>query len=287
VTRLSAFCVVLAVLASAPIWAQATTFQSLIEGGFFAHAYQDREYVHQTNVTFGVPYGAWGFEVEHRDTQGNVLGLDLAQTIVGSGSVDNFGQAESQPALLLNYGALYMGKDWGWWELDLGVSALLQWQHFDSESYLSPSGTAVSSRPSGMDWNHQESFTLINAKARFFPKEGPHLWVGVGRGPLSLTEDLFRFVGEWPVSWGLLSAEVSFSSPPGYFFSGSGVLRNNERLSFGWKSPGPYWSWGARVGFLVRPMVAGTGEVDLAQRWSISVLGTVNLPDRKKGDQRE
>jgi len=246
---------------------QETAFSTRAETGFFNKAYQDRQYASPAPVTFSVPYIALGFEGRHRDDQGNVIGVDAAQTTIGEGKVLNVGQWEIQPLTVLTYASIFVGKDWGWWESDVGVGALVQFQDYSPDPYLLADGTTSGGRAAGLDWNRRESFTLITGLFRLFPELGPHLKLRLARGELSLTEDLFNVQGVVPFDWGRFDAELSFSSPQGYWFGGPGILRNNERLSFGlaW---GKALRAGFRLGFLLRPMVGGTGDVDLLHRLS-------------------
>jgi hypothetical protein len=249
-----------------PAWGQNDSFSMSVEGGSFNRAYQDRQYVSAAEVTFGVPYGAIGAEFQRADGK-NILGGAIAQTTIGSGSVFNVNRTERQPTTVLTLGSVFVGRDEGWWEADLGIGALVQLQDYGSDGYLRPDGSVASGRSAGLDWNHRESYTLITVMVRLFPENGPHLKFHLARGDLSLTENLFNLEGVLPTDWGRLDAQLSFSSPQGYWFSGPGYLRNNERLTLG-ASLGKDVRWGVHAGVLIRPVVAGTGDVDLFHRVS-------------------
>lgn len=255
--------------AVAPSWGQNDSFSVSIEGGWFNRAYQDRQYVSDTKVTFAVPYGAIGAEFQRADDK-NILGGAVAQTTIGSGSVLNVDRTERQPTTVLTLASVFVGRDEGWWEADLGVGALVQLQDYGSDGYLRPGGSVGPGRPAGLDWNHRESYTLITVMVRLFPENEPHLRFHLARGDLSLTENLFNLEGVLPTNWGKLNAQLSFSSPQGYWFSGPGYLRNNERLTLGC-SFGKEVRWGVHAGILIRPVVAGTGDVDLYHRVSFGV----------------
>jgi len=248
------------------------------EAGFFNQAYQDRQYLTSTMVSFGVPYTALGAEARHRDAEGNVLVLGLAQTSIASGSTFNWDRWESQPLTLLNLASLSVGKDFGWWELDAGVAGLVQLKDFPATAYTTPTGDPQSGRRGGLDWNRRESFTLITGLLRLFPETDPHLTLRVARGPLSLTENLFHVQGVWPLGTSRLDAELGFSSPMGLWFSGDGVLRSNERLTLGWAWGGTGARLGLRLGFLLRTIMAGSGEVDLLHRLSVGLDWSLGSP---------
>lgn len=257
---------------SAVGWGQARTDLSLgTEAGWFNRAYQDRQYVSPTALTFAVPYAALGAELRSRAVSGSVAGVTLAQTTIGSGAVFNRDQWESQPLTVLTFGGAFAGWDGGWWEVDAGVGALVHLEDYGASGYRAPDGTVTAGRAAGVDWNRRESFTLVTALVRVLPEEGPHVVVRLGRGTLSLTENLFHIQGVLPGPTGRFDAEVSFSSPQGYWDLGSGILRNNERLTLGWAFDSPWGRWGLRAGLLLRPVVAGTGEVDLAHRLSVGL----------------
>jgi len=194
-------------------------------------------------------------------------GADLAQTTIGAGSVDNFGTTEVQRFTVLTFAGVYAGRDEGDWEWSLGVGALVHLEDFGSETVLAADGTTTAVR-SGFDWNRRETFTVLTGRLRVFPVTGPHLAVVLAQGPLSLTEDLFHAALVWPLPGQRLDAALSFSSPWGYWSSDQGILRCNERLSLGWSAVGPWGSLGARLGVLIRPEVAGTGDVDFVRRLS-------------------
>jgi hypothetical protein len=128
----------------------------------------------------------------------------------------------------------------------------------------------ASGRKAGLDWNRRESYTLITVMVRLFAENEPHLKFHLARGDLSLTENLFNLEAVLPTDWGRLTAQVSFSSPQGYWFSGPGYLRNNERLTLGC-SFGKQIRWGFHAGVLIRPVVAGTGSVEPLQRLSFGI----------------
>ncbi len=250
-------------------WAQNDSFSMAAEGGSFNRAYQDRQFVSQSEVTFAVPYAAVGAEFQRSDA-GNVLGGAVAQTTIGSGSVFNVDRTETQPLTVLTLASVFIGRDEGWWEADLGVGALVQLQDYGSDGYLRPDGTVASGRSAGLDWNHRESYTLITVKLRLFPENQPHFLFHLARGDLSLTENLFNVEGVLPTDWGRLNAQLSFSSPQGYWFSGPGYLRSNERLTLGCTF-GKEFRWGVHTGVLIRPEVAGTGDVDPLHRLSFGI----------------
>lgn len=257
-------------------FAQELSISSRTETGFFNRAYQDREYISTTAVTFPVPYWSLSAEIRRRDPEGNVLGADLAQTTIAGGSVFNYDRTESQPATVLTFAGVFIGRDLGWWEADVGVGALVQLKDFPGSGYLTADGSVSPGRAGGLDWDHRESFTLITGLFRFLPESGPHLKVRLAREGLSLTENLFNAEGVWPTDLGLFSVEVSFSTPQGYWSPDQGILRSNERLGAGWSGIWGAFRAGLRAGFLLRPEVAGTGDVDLLHRLSVGLdLGFV------------
>jgi hypothetical protein len=264
-----AFSAVLLLVALAPAWAQNDSFSITADAGSFNRAYQDRQYVSPSSVTFAVPYGSVGAEFQ-RSQDRNVLGGAVAQTTIGSGSVFNVDRTERQPLTVLTLASVFVGRDEGWWEADLGVGALVQLQAYGSDGYLQADGSVAAGRAAGLDWNHRESYTLITVMVRLFAENQPHLMFHLARGDLSLTENLFNVEGVLPTSWGRFNAQLSFSSPQGYWFSGPGYLRSNERLTLGCEF-GKEFRWGIHTGVLIRPVVAGTGSVDPLQRLSFGI----------------
>lgn len=246
------------------------------EAGSFNHAHQDREYVTSTKISFGVPYGAFGTELVHKDDEGNLWALGLAQTTVAAGRRYNWDRWEVQPLTLFNFAGLSVGKDLGWIEWGLGVGAIVQVRDFEAVSYWSADGNPGPGKASGLDWDRRESFTVMTGLLRLFPERGPHAVVRVARGPLSLTENLLHLQGVWPLKGSRLDAELGFSSPLGLFFHGDGVLRSNERLTLGWLWGDRSARLGLRVGFLLRTIVQGSGEVDPLRRLSAGVEWSVS-----------
>lgn len=246
-----------------------------LETGWFNKAYQDRNYLTRTRVTLGVPYGALGLEATHTDSSGSVWALGLAQTIVGSGEVTNRDRVEVQPLTTLTLASFSAGHDWGWIEADLGVAALVRLEDFDDRAYLTPDGD-TSDRGGGLGWNRRFSYTLVTGLLRIGEESSPHLALRLVRGPLSLTENLLHLQGVWPLGGSRVDAEIGFSSPQGLWDSSAGVLRSNERLTVGW-SFGDRVRWGIRAGFLLRTLVAGSGEVGLVERLSLALEGRVPL----------
>ena len=104
----------------------------------------------------------------------------MAQSTIAGGSVLNVDQWETQPLTVLTYASIFIGKDWGWWESDLGVGALVQLQSYSADPYLMADGTTTPGRTAGLDWKRRESFTLINGLVRLFPECGPQLRVVLG-----------------------------------------------------------------------------------------------------------
>lgn len=253
-----------------PVTAERWDMAFRVEAGSFNKAYQDREYVTSTMVTLGVPYGAVGGEVRHTDDEGNSWALGLAQTTIGQGQVYNWDRWESQPLTALSFASLSAGKDWGWWEAGLGVGALVRLRDFDAMSRYSADGSTTT-RAGGLDWDRRESFALVTGLLRLLPLDQPHMELRVARGPLSLTENLMHVKAVLPLGSTVLDAEIGFSSPMGLFFSGDGQLRNNERVSLGWAWAGPTGQFGLRAGYLLRTLIAGSGEVDLLRRLSVAV----------------
>lgn len=252
-------------------WAQQIGFAVRAETGFFNRAYQDRQYVSTSPLTFAVPFTAVGGGFQSRDSEGNLWGLEAAQEYIGAGQVSNWGQTEVQPLTYLTYGTIFMGKSTEWWEADLGMGALISLKEFEATAYRLPDGSTMTTRSSGVDWNRYQSFALITGLARFFPVQGIHLKLCLGRQTTALTEELFRFSVNFPTALGLWASEISFSSPLAYWISGSGVLRSNERFYLKWSHNVGGLSAGVRLGFLIRPQVEGTGDVDLFHRLSIGI----------------
>lgn len=246
-----------------------------LETGWFHKAYQDRNYLTRTRVTLGVPYGAFGLEATDTDPNGHVWALGLAQTIVGPGEVTNRDRLEVQPLTTLSLASFSAGHDWGWIQADLGVAALVRLEDFDDRGYLAPDGQ-TRSQDGGLGWNRGLSYTLLTGLLRVGEADQPHLTLRLVRGPLSLTENLLHLQGVWPLNGSRLDAEIGFSSPQGLWDSSAGVLRSNERLSVGW-SFGERVRWGVRAGFLLRTLVAGSGEVGLVERLSLALEGRVGL----------
>lgn len=263
--------VLLLLLGLSPAAAEGLEWALRAETGFFNRAFQDRQYITATTTSFGVPYGAFGAEIGHRDDDGNLWAVGVAQTTIGAGRQFNWDQWEVQPLTLMNFAAVSMGKDFGWWEFGAGVGALVQLEDFEAASYWSSDGTPGPGRPGGLDWNRRESFTLVTGLLRVFERTGPHLAVRVARGPLSLTENLFHVQGLWPLGASQLDAELGFSSPMGLLSSGEGVLRGNERLTVGWSFGDSGARIGVRAGVLLRTIIAGSGEVDFFRRFSLGL----------------
>jgi hypothetical protein len=259
------------VLVGTTIGAQDLSIDTRTEVGFFNRAYQDRQYLTSNMVSFGVPYLALGVEGRRKDAEGNVLALGLAQTSIGSGRVYNWDRWETQPLTLWNWASVSVGKDFGWWELDLGVGGLVQVVDFGADDYLAPDGSTEPGKAGGLGWNRQESFTVLTGLLRIFPESGPHLDLASARGPLSLTENLLHLRGTWPLGSNQLDGELGFSSPLGLVFHGAGVLRSNERLTVGWSVVTPAGTVGARLGCLLRTIIEGSGEVDLLHRLSFGI----------------
>lgn len=247
-----------------------------LESGSFNRAYQDREWITSTKTSFGVPYGALGSEFVHKDEEGNLWALGLAQTTVGSGRRYNWDRWEVQPLTLFNFAGLSVGKDYRWIEWGLGVGAIVQVKDFDAVSYWKSDGVPGPGKASGLDWNRHESFTVMTGLLRLLSERGPHVVVRVARGPLSLTENLMHVQGVWPLGDSRLDAELGFSSPMGLFFHGDGVLRSNERLTVGWLWGGPEARIGLRAGLLMRTLIEGSGGVDLFRRLSVGVEWAVS-----------
>lgn len=245
------------------------------ETGWFNHAYQDRDYLSRTRVTFGVPYGALGLEATDSDSRGNVWALGLAHTAIGSGEVTNRDRVEVQPLTTLSLASFSVGHDWGWIEADLGVAALVRLEDLEAREYLSSDGQSASV-DGGLGWNRQFSYTLVTGLLRIGGVASPHLALRLVRGPLSLTENLLHLQGVWPLNGSRLDAELGFSSPQGLWDSSPGVLRSNERLTVGWFF-GDRVRWGVRAGFLLRTLVAGSGEVGPVQRLSLALEGRLPL----------
>ena len=253
------------------VGAQNTSFSLRAEVGSFNKAYQDRQYITRSMVSLAVPYTALGFEYRWEDARGNVAGFDVAQTTIAEGKVYNWDQWVQQPFTLLDFISAFVGRDLDWWEWSAGVGALVQVRDFGASAYLQPDGSTQTVKPAGLSWDRRESFTVLTGLLRFLPESGPHVVFALARGELSLTENLLRAQVVWPGTWGRLDAELGFSSPSGYWFYGPGILRSNERITLGWAFGGSQASVGLRLGYLIRPIVADSGEVDFAHRLSLGL----------------
>lgn len=267
----------LILLLVSPLGAQAFDWSFRAETGSFNKAYQDRQYLTPTSVTLGVPYGAFGAELNRTDADGNVLSLGLAQTTIASGRTYNWNRWEVQPLTMMNFAAVSVGKDYGWMEVGFGVGGIVQIKDFTDQSYLGADGHPGPGRPGGLGWNRSESFTVVTGLFRVLPESQPHFAIRIARGPLSLAENLMHVQAVLPLQGSRLDTEIGFSSPLGLIFHGRGVLRSNERITLGWSFGDSGARVGLRLGFLLRTIVEGSGEVDLARRLSLGVdwsLGT-------------
>lgn len=266
---------ILALLTCPLLWGE-DSYAFRAEVGSFNRAYQDREWITTTKTSFGVPYGAFGSEFVHKDDEGNLWALGIAQTTTGSGRQYNWDRWEVQPLTMFHFAGLSVGKDEGWIEWGLGVGAIVQVKDFDAVSYWSADGNPGPGKAAGLDWNRRESFTVMTGLLRLFSETGPHAIVRVARGPLSLTENLMHLQGVLPAGESRFDAELGFSSPMGLFFHGDGVLRSNERLTLGWLWGGPGARFGLRAGMLLRTIIEGSGGVDLFRRLSVGVEWSVS-----------
>lgn len=253
-------------LALCSLEAEESRWSFFAETGSFNHGFQDREYVSRSRSSFPVSSYNLGMEGESRIVD-RILGFGFSQSSIASGRQWNYDQYERQPALILFVPYAYVGRDWSWISLELGLGFYFTVQNFEERDYLNPQGSQELEDSEGFAWNRRESFTLVNGCFRFGFEDSLHCKVRLGREDFSITENLFNVAMFLPWKEHELWTSISASSP--FFIWGEkpGFLRGNQRWYLGYNRDTGNFTWGLRLGVLVRSVLGESGEAELLNRF--------------------
>ena len=234
-------------------------------------SYQDPHYVTNNWLSFPVGEGSWSLELKTRTTQGHILGGGFAQTWVTSGQWQEGNVLITQPTTLVSMPYLFIGQDWHWIDVELGLGWYLTVVDTSPDPYLSPSGTMVSGRAGGLTWSRSASFTTPVFLLRLLPESTFHIKFRMGREDFNLAEDFFNIELVLPTGAWRWSVYASIRTPQDFLGSGT-VLTSNQRLGVGGVWNTGNLSWGLKLNYLLNPEYAGTGAVDFTYRWGASFL---------------
>lgn len=258
--------VLLCFLASSALSADESHWSFFGELGSFNHGFQDREYVSRSRSSFPVLSYNLGMEMENR-IDNRILGFGFSQSAIDSGRHWNYDQYETQPALILFVPYAYMGRDWSWIALELGLGFYFTIQDYEERQYLDPQGSSTLAAASGFGWNRGESFTLINSCFRIGFEDALHCKVRFAREDFSITENLFNIAVFLPWQDHELWSSISASSPLFIWSEDEGSLRSNQRWYLGYNKKQGTFTWGLRLGLLIRSVLGESGEAELLNRF--------------------
>ncbi len=267
---------ILLLLVPLGVWGQEVSLLTSAQMDWLNKSYQDQHYVTNNWLSFPVPEGSWSVEVRQETSQGHILGAGFAQTGIAGGQFQNGTVAVEQPTTVLSFPYVFVGQDWQWIDLELGLGWYITVTDFSADPYTNADGTFATGRAGGMGWSREASYTTPVFLLRLLPEAGFHLKFRLGREDFSLVEDFFNIEAVLPAGDWQWSAYASLRTPQD-FISSDTALTSNQRLGVGglWKVG--TWAWGIKVSYLLNPEYAGTGAVDFQNRLGLSVLWSWNL----------
>ena len=159
------------------VWGQEVSLLTSAQIDWLNKSYQDQHYVTNNWLSFPVPEGSWSIEVRQETPQGHIVGAGFAQTGIAGGQFQNGSVTVVQPSAVLSFPYVFVGQDWQWIDLELGLG-----------------------------WSREDSYTTPAFLLRLLPESGFHLKFRLGRedfisSDTALTSNQRLGVGGLSVLW--------------------------------------------------------------------------------------
>lgn len=243
----------------------------------FNKGYRDLRFRDNNSMSFAVPMTNLGTEYQYKNDRREMLGFGLVQTVINAGEKENESRTEKQALTLLTVPYSFVGRDFGFYSLALGVSYYFFFERFPERYYRTSDGSTVKDRDSEIDLNRQNSLVFVNFMARIFPEDFLHFKVRIGRERFSITDSLINFSFVAPLQKHLFEVTVSLFHPMNWFGNTWGSPVSNQRVSFAYSRYFSILRAGIESGILLNNRFGGGGTIPFFNRLSFGLFAVVSL----------
>jgi len=242
------------------------------EIGSFNKSYPDLQYVDREMISFATLMTNFGGEYRYRSAEGNLVGTGIVQTSISSGKAYNFDHYEYQPLTLITLPYAFVGKDFGFFTFEIGISWYFYFNKFDARNYYNSDGSEYEKDDAGLALNRRESHAFINFMTRIFPENFIHLKIRVCRERFNAADSIINMGAVFPVEHHTGELFVSLLPPRNWFENREGILRSNQRLNLAYSYSFSFLRIGLEMGILVNNRMGGEGSMAFFNRLSCGLF---------------
>jgi hypothetical protein len=269
-----AFKILFFVLISATVHSQEPESTLLFYGGIGSYnkGYSDKEFLDNNKVTFPVFMSNFGGEYHSRKND-YTFGLGLVQTSISEGKKWNYDGYEVQPLTIITLPYVFVGRDFGFWSYEIGLSYYIYMQKFDARYYMQTDGTEAETDSSGVGLDRSESHVFINSLIRIFPEKSLHLKLRIGREQFNIVDSLLNIAFVVPAGNHEFDFIVSFPPPENWFTNKDGIIRSNQiaGIEYGYTFLSDITA-GMDIGCIINNRRGGEGDIKFFNRLSGSLF---------------
>jgi hypothetical protein len=263
------FCVLLSLGQAYPQDRTQTKITIHGEIGTFSRSYNQAEFVGEKDVTFPVLMTSTGGEFHYRGGSGDIFGCGIVQSYVSGGKKLNYDRYEYQPKFFVTLPYLFIGRDFGFWALEAGLSYYFYVQKLEERYYLRQGGDYIKKDPGGYSLDRSETHVFVNIMARIFPEDSIHFKIRYGRERFNVLDTLLNIAAVFPYGSHQFEFILSFPATDNWFDNHKGELRSNQRIEIAYAyALLSFLKIGANTGFVVNNRIGGNGETSMQDRMS-------------------
>lgn len=235
------------------------------DAGSFNRGYNDHRYREKPRVSFPVFLSTTGLEYQHTDSRGYRLGCGMATASINDGKRYNFDHYVYQPLVTIMMPSAFIGRDFGFWALDIGISWCFTLEDTGERMYLDPSGAEVRADEGGMVLDRRNSFTFFNFLFRILPEDSLHVKVGMGREDFHPVDSLLYCSLVFPRNLERFEMRISFPTGTDY------IPSSNQTVSIRYAHVFAPFTIGFRIGILAEELRGNAGSISLFNRMSTGI----------------
>ncbi len=220
----------------------------------FNKSFPDNEYPGES-ASFATLMTTLGGYYRHENEAGSIIGGGFVQSEISEGKVDNIYNKVNQEYLRILTPYVFIGQNFGFWELELGLTNYLTYQKYGEREYYNPDGTIKTIKKSGTYLNRQKSYVFPNFKLRLFNKDWIHIEFKYARGMYSIYDSLVNVSLCYPRLSNYFEISFALKTINDYFSDEENIMKSNQKLYFSYQYNLKPWIIGTNFGFLIKNAV--------------------------------
>ncbi len=230
------------------------------EIGSFNKSYPDERFVGEEAVSFATFMNTLGGYYKYENSFGSIIGGGIVQTQISSGNInanENNGIPATQDFTQILNPYIFIGQNFGLWELELGLTTYLTYQELDDRKYYNEDGSIKTVEKGGLSLIRPKSYVFPNLKLRIFNDDWFHIKIRFAREMYNIIDSLFDIAFCYPYLDNYFEISISLKTPKNMFTEEENMLKSNQRLTFLYQYSFKPWTVGINFGFLLGNEVGG------------------------------